>query len=284
MQLRSKPRSIRKALALATCTILSQVPHQARAADNQWTTELSSLYYTEADRFTVNETETIIEKAASESEFVRLKLIYDSMTGASANGAVFTSNGGVQTITSPSGSVNVAPGGGTGLSPLTPFVDTRTAVAFDWGRRLPGEWRGTFGGTASFENDYTSLGGSGTFSRDFNQRLTTFTTGLSLTFDTVRPVGGAPGAFDSVTVGTRYGPGEKRVADAIIGLSQVLSRRMLTQINYTVGMSDGYLTDPYKVLSVIDLTSGDPSDHVYENRPTSRRQQCVLGDEVPVHG
>ena len=46
--------------------------------------------------------------------------------------------------------------------------------------------------------------------------------------------------------------------DLLVGVTQILSRRSLVELSYSYGKSDGYLTEPYKLLSVVDPVTGIP--------------------------
>ena len=50
----------------------------------------------------------------------------------------------------------------------------------------------------------------------------------------------------------------KDVFDLVVGVTQVVSRNFLFQVNYSFSDSSGYLNDPYKILSVVDGLTGDP--------------------------
>jgi hypothetical protein len=59
-----------------------------------------------------------------------------------------------------------------------------------------------------------------------------------------------------------------------------MSRVWLAQVNFAYDRSHGYLTDPYKILSVVD-GSGAPTDYRYEVRPESRiRRSVYFGNKV----
>jgi hypothetical protein len=116
-----------------------------------------------------------------------------------------------------------------------------------------------------------SLGGSYTWNRDFNQKNTTLSLGLSPEFDIVEPNGGLPFAYGTQRAadefdGTRQ---TKYLAGGLIGLTQVINRRTLMQWNYSPTYENGYLNDPYKLLSLVN-TIGDPLSAVHEKRPGSR--------------
>jgi hypothetical protein len=77
----------------------------------------------------------------------------------------------------------------------------------------------------------------------------------------------------------------KDVTDWLIGVTQVVNRHTIVQLNYSRSQSDGYLTDPYKVLSVVDPVTGNPAPgpmgsslyrYLYESRPEAREKQSVF--------
>ena len=61
----------------------------------------------------------------------------------------------------------------------------------------------------------------------------------------------------------------------MLGFTQVINRRMLMQFNYSYSTVDGYLSDPFKVLSVLD-SNGYAQDYLYESRPDSRVKQSLF--------
>ncbi|MGH8482531.1 MAG: DUF3570 domain-containing protein, partial [Nevskiaceae bacterium] len=64
------------------------------------------------------------------------------------------------------------------------------------------------------------------------------------------------------------------VLDVLLGLTQVLNPQSLVQVNYSLSTSNGYHTDPYKILSVVG-TDGEPLRYVYESRPDARAKHAV---------
>jgi len=73
------------------------------------------------------------------------------------------------------------------------------------------------------------------------------------------------GSSDSVTT-----------TELLLGWTQVVNRRMLMQFNYGFSKVDGYLTDPYKILSVVN-PNGVTQDLIYENRPDKKTQHTLFG-------
>lgn len=276
MQLNGK-KSIRNALAVAACTLLAQTPAPAAADEFPWKADLSTLYYTEKDRVTVSESILSLRRDIGSDEAFALKVTYDAISGASANGAIFgTDSGGVQTVTSPSGVARtISVGAGARVDPLTEFEDNRIAAQLALEKALWRTLTARVEGNLSTEHDYDSFGAGGLVLWDLNQRMTTLTGGASFNSDTVKPSTGTPVALGSVSSAERLENGEKRAIDLLLGVSQVVSRKTVTQMNYTRGMTDGYLTDPYKIITVVD-SAGDPVDYLYEKRPADRSRNNIF--------
>jgi len=295
MQLKNK-KSIRSALATATCTLLGTNATDAMAlgTDAPWEFDSAVLLYSEEDRVSAFEPVFKARKELDDKEFINLRIVIDVLTGASASGAVpmpFQ-----QTFTSPSGNnVYTTPANETPLDDT--FKDTRVALSADWEKPINPDLNAVYGAYFSREYDYLSLGGSATFSLDTNNKNTTYTGGVSLGLDRVEPVGGTPVGMtempDFPTEKTTKGSSEnKTVVDLLFGVTQVLSRKSLLQINYTLGSISGYLTDPYKLLSVIDDTPGptygqiinqgaaDGYSYRHENRPDSRLSHAIYAKYV----
>jgi hypothetical protein len=120
----------------------------------------------------------------------------------------------------------------------------------------------------------------GTFSRDFRNRDTAVDLGAAFASDSIEPVGGAPRPLVAMLpegqTGNKLGNDSKTVVDLLIGVTQVLGPRTLGQVNYSVSRSEGYLTDPYKLVSVVDPATGDPDTILYESRPDSRVQHALF--------
>ena len=273
MQLK-RHQPIRGALAAATCALVSAAPGMARAveAGGDWNVDSALLVYSEIDRVTVVEPLVSMKKQIGEDEYLSGKLVLDAMTGASPNGATATNRS--QTFTSPSGNLYTVPAGET---PLRNFRDQRVAVSGEWDKPLDRMLRGLFGASLSGETDYTSVGASAQLNWDVNDRLTTLSAGLAYYADTVKPESGAPVGLATVaTATTGESALSKNTADLLLGVTQVVNRRTLTQLNYSHNASSGYLTDPYKIVSIVDGTTGETVDYRYEKRPDSRARDAVF--------
>ena len=289
MQLTKKDKSAAKdnlkvALTLATSALLGTT--NANADENEWEFDTAFLYYAESDRVTASEGIFNAKKTFDDQELLNLKLTVDVLTGASANGAVAQNQ--VQTFTRPSGNgqYNVK----AGDTPLDDtFKDTRVQINGQWTQPLNTTTTASIGGHISKEYDYLSLGVNGNLAYDFNRKNSTLSFGLSYFHDTFSPEGGIPVHFSSMVVdnndsddferlfdATRFkNEDDKTTTDVLFGFTQVINRRMLMQFNYSYSVIDGYLTDPFKVLSVVD-NNGITQDLVYEKRPDTRTKHSVF--------
>jgi len=294
MQLK-KP--IGSSLAAATCGLLGVLPAAPVAAQEapDWEIDSSLLYYGEDNnRVTDGSLMISARRRLDEDRSYNLTLTVDSLTGATPSGAVPANV--VQTFTGPSGggSYVVQPG----ETPYdTNFLDTRIALSGSWNQALGDAMRYGIGFSSSDEYDYLHLGLNGRLERDFNNRNTTVFVGAAFGQDKVKPVGGTP-----VGLAPMFGEDDeneedddedrnvdltKDVVDVLFGVTQVLSRRSLLELSFSYGQSDGYLTDPYKILSVVDPLTGAPVPgledevpylYLYEKRPDSRAKHSLFAE------
>lgn len=290
----AKKPNIKAALSLATSALLGTsvvagavTSNVAQAKDaDEWQFESAFLLYSEVDRVSAGEAIIAGTKTFANDEVLSLKLTVDALTGASANGAVAQPN--AQTFTRPSGNGQyVTPAGETPLDDT--FHDTRVQLNGQWTQPLAENITGSVGGHFSKEYDYLSLGVNGNLAYDFNRKNSTISMGLSYFQDTFTPEGGIPKPLSSMLVGdsssaewddefakTRIGDSDdKSTTDILLGFTQVINRRMITAFNYSYSMVDGYLTDPFKIVSVLN-TDGLAQDYIYESRPDSRIKQSTF--------
>lgn len=284
LQVKSQTQHIASALALASCGLFVANGHATELAKNldDWKIDAALMYYGEQDRVQAIEAIATAQKAFGDASVLDLKLVVDSLTGASASGAVAQNSS--QTFTRPSGNGQYTVT--AGATPLDDtFHDTRVQANANWSQVLNPDWKVNGGIYGSKEFDYMSMGMNAGVERGFNKDNTTLFLGTSYSFDTVDPVGGRPvplstmairdnftsdEAYRAVFDATRQNSSDdKQTADVILGITQLLNQRWLLQANYGLSSVSGYLTDPYKVLSVVD-NNGTTENIVYENRPDSR--------------
>ena len=289
-------KSVGMALAAATCALLGGPTAYAEGEPGTWRIDTAVLYYGESDG-RVQAVEPVISATRyfdNEKTF-NAKLVVDTLTGASPSGA--TPAGEALTYTKPSGNGSYAvEAGDDALDPS--FRDTRVALSLAWSSPINRDWNYSTALYGSNEYDYQSLGLSGTLSRYFNLKNTQLNLGVSASSDSVDPVGGKPIAFsrqavrdtegfsDSFAASRGDSSDSKTLFDFLIGVNQVINKRTIMQFNYSISSSDGYLTDPYKILSVIDDSAGERYGanardangfpiFVYESRPDSRLKHAL---------
>ncbi|NGY03874.1 DUF3570 domain-containing protein [Solimonas terrae] len=273
-----------KALGAAACALLG-APAIATAADAKWDIDTAALYYAESGRVSLFEPVVSANRNWDERS-LGAKLTLDTLTGPTPNGATPSST--PRTVTGPSGSTSYTTQ--PGKIPLDDtFKDTRVALALDYSAPLFDDWKAAYGLNVSTEYDYRSLGGSLRVQRDFFEHNTTLALGGSFAADTVDPVGGAP---DPLSVKSNSGGDDdghggssksKSTFDLLAGVTQVLDPKSLLRVNLIYSHASGYLTDPYKILSVVG-SDGEPLRYVYEKRPGTRTKTGVYAEYMRALG
>ncbi|MGB5326188.1 MAG: DUF3570 domain-containing protein [Pseudomonadales bacterium] len=254
------------------------------AEPGHWDIDTAVLYYNETDRVQAIEPVVSATRQFDGERSLNTKLVVDVLTGASPNGAVASDF--PQTYTRPSGKGNFT------ISnreiPLDDtFKDTRFALSANWKQPLGEKTDGNIGLAFSNEYDYVSASINGGFSYELDSS-STLSAGLSYAADSIDPVGGVPlekscmvgasantsgGGIDctvSFDATRRGGDDSKDTLDLLLGYTRVVNQTTVAQFNLILSQSDGYHNDPYKVVSVVDSTSGEPLRHLYESRPDSR--------------
>jgi hypothetical protein len=268
-------------LAAAALSLLGPAPGKAEAVSRQpgsWTMEQATLVYKEVDQVQVIEPVLRLKRQLAGEREIALRFGFDAMSGASPNGG--TSSNVRQTFTSPSGnSYSAQPG----ELPRRTFHDERFSGGIEYTMPLRPLLKLTSGANFSVETDYLSLGLSSSIAWELNQRHTTLNAGLSLNQDTVSPEGGLPVGLEHVSQREENSESDsKTLVDGLIGVTQVMNERWLLQVNLGMGHDSGYMTEPYKGVSVLDADGvpetepgGDPL-MLNERRPDSRSRNTLL--------
>ncbi len=281
---KTKP-NLKGLLTTATCALLGTQAHaEVNTSDDKWRFDTAIMHYNEADRVTATEAIIAANKTYGNDEVLSLKLTIDALTGASANGAVAQPD--AQTFTRPSGNGQyIVEGGETPLD--NTFKDTRVQLTGQWTQPLSDVFTISAGGNFSKEYDYMSISGNTNLTRDFNQKNTTLSAGIAYAYDVIEPEGGIPkpfaemviagfgsDEFDQAFADSRLtGDDSKATVDLLVGLTQVINRNMIVQMNYSYSSVRGYLTDPFKVLSVVDV-NGYAQSYLHESRPDTRSKHA----------
>ncbi|MBK7117144.1 MAG: DUF3570 domain-containing protein [Proteobacteria bacterium] len=291
---RGAGESLRAGLMAATCALLAPVARAQAPSDDPTQIDTGLLYYQE-DGGRVRSIGAIVKlnRDLGDERVLGAQIAVDSLTGGSPNGAVAQKS--VQTFATPSGSsLTQTPRRGddddheqlytiaAGRQPLdTSFHDLRVAGDLSWTQPVGIGNKLSVGAHLSKEYDFISASANGMFSHDFNNRNTTLGVGASAEFDQVKAVGGTPLPGTSYALFRKQdGAENKRVYGAQLGLTQVMARNWITQLNLSVDRSTGYLNDPYKILSQVNA-GGVTTDYWFENRPdTHTRRSAYLGNKL----
>jgi len=257
------------------------LPAAAHADPNAPTQiDASMLYYGEKARTTVLEPVVKVTRLFGAQAMLYGQAGFDAISGASPTGAAPSTT--IQTTTSASGRTTT---NGVGSVPTARFNDHR--FLGELGGKVPLGLGFALGasGHVSTERDYQSRGGTATLTLECLQKTTTFTGGYGINHDTVNPKGGTPVGLETVGLGTGEYTGvivnPKRVTSVGVGVSRILSRRWMVAVNASHDQERGYLTEPYKVLTVADPTTGDPTGTLlHESRPDARDRKDVLASSV----
>jgi hypothetical protein len=227
------------------------------------------MQYNESQRITVYEPQIGVRRDFGDERALTILATVDTISGATPLGTLpATKNTTPNTVTSASGTAGNPI---IGRVPTENMYDTRVALNGSYERPLGPNMNGVYGGEIARERDFQSFGGNMTVNRDFNQKNTTLSIGLSPEFDRIIPNGGLPLAYS-----TQLAPDEfdgtaksKYLVGGLFGVTQVISRNTVMQWNYSPTYENGYLNDPYKLLSLVNA-GGDPLSAIHEKRPGSR--------------
>lgn len=246
-----------------------------------WNIDTGLLSYIEKDRNTGLELLLTAQRTLSDDDGFTLGLEFDTLTGSTPNGA--TASNVPQTFTTSSGNdtyttaANQLPADDT-------HGDTRIAIDAEYKHQFSDNLEISYNGRISIEFDYLSYGAGNSYRFDVNQKNTSLFFGLNAEHNAVHPVGNIPDALALMTPAgepqNRGTGSENRIAvEAALGLTQVIDRRSLFQLRYIYTRNTGYLTDPYKLLSVIDdentANSGGTLAFRFEKRPDLRAINTV---------
>ena len=220
-------------------------------------------------------------KEMREEKFLGLTLAIDSLTGASPSGAAPPAT--VQTFTSPSGNsqYTVARGRAAARYVVPRHAHGARRELGDAGRRALRCCRSARASrTSTTTRTRASMRASRATSTTATRRCRSVLA-LAERHDQSRrrqPRAARADAGSRQTTANKRGDQSKDVTDFLIGVTQVLNRHTIVQLNYSLSQADGYLTDPYKMLSVVDPVTGDPvagppaaADAVSVREPSRRR-------------
>ncbi len=311
MQLTNKPGALRLGLMAAACSLLAptlpaqEAPSALSDSDGSMKADVGLFHYSEnGGRIQSLDAIVDLKRDYGDEHVLGAHLALDTLSGGSPNGAL--PQRAAQTFATPSGtSLQASTGTGpvtyttasgrtvaqlakvtlyttnAGALPLDPnFKDRREALDLSWSQPLGLDRHIAFGGHFSHEMDFLSVAGNAFISQDFNNKNSTLGVGLNAEFDQVKPIGGVPVAGSDYTLLQKTDSRSKQVKGGQIGLTQVIARYWIVQANYSLDKSNGYLTDPYKIMSLVDGT-GTVTGYAFERRPEDRtRRSFYVGNKV----
>jgi hypothetical protein len=279
----SKPGAARRRLMAASCALLGagaargQESHMAPPDSGilqDWSVDTALAYYHEDGRIQAIEPVVDVGKVFADGQALNLNVTFDALSGASPNGALTSRT--AQTFASPSGKSKHQYMTAPGQLPVDPdYQDDRVAVAGSWAVPVTRVDQVSIGGKLSAEDDFFSVTVNASIAHDFNEKNTTLSFGLYNEFDSIHPIGGAPVA------GSDYELAEKQTAartkdgvGLLLGVTQVITRNWLSELNISIDRFHGYLNDPYKFTSIID-SAGGTTGYEYESRPEQRTRKSA---------
>lgn len=301
---------MRRALAAAASLLASGHAKAQEGPSSPPTTTIDSalLFYHEVTRVQAIEPEVNVSHQIDEDSTVLFGIAADSLTGATPLGAVPSTLpqtyvrpykviplGTPVTVTSASGGstvVLVPPPTGAktqtlGATTIVPpntypldrgFYDQRVAAHLGWEQALTPTLKLDGGAAYSKEHDYRSESVHVGLSKDLNAHNTTLSAALNYESDLSFPIGGTPTPLTAMNADWKGPDASLHEVDAVVGITQVMNRRWLATLSYSYSDAHGYQTDPYKIISVVDPVSGQPTQQLYENRPDLRRKQSIFFD------
>ncbi|MFY0640087.1 MAG: DUF3570 domain-containing protein [Bermanella sp.] len=280
-------KKLKQQLTLAASALLGHEAVEAVEKDsaslyNSWNVDVGYLRYKEPDRITVDTYMAKISGNLSDKDTIKLGLVFDTLTGSTPSGVL--PNNDTVTVTSASGGSGGSAGGGDGT---VPFDDTRLAIDTSWGHEWQRLIRSNLSAYVSVEGDYTAIGGGMSIEKDTEDKAYTFTAALGGSVDKVsRSDETTPEALSNIDDAIFFGKGSKNNYDMLFGMSTVINRRTAAMVNLSHSRSLGYLTDPYKMISVADADDVSYGT-LYESRPDNRERYILytkLVHELPKSG
>lgn len=274
---------VSRRLALATCTLLTAVganPVHAVDSGDDWTVDSSWLSYREDNGRVAVSKQLATMTRERDDQRLSVSVVHDAMSGASPSGAI-RSNDSVATFTSASSSGGFAAQGSNGDYSLIGFEDRRVQLGVDHERPLNRQLSLKVGGVVSTEDDYDSLGSSVGLTRESADKVHAIDVGLAFTHDTIfrSDTAGTPRPLGDINILESWGEGERNSVDGLLGYTRILNARTIVQGNLSYGVSSGYHSDPYKIIS-----AADENDRIianfHDSRPGTRQRTALYGKLV----
>jgi hypothetical protein len=249
-----------RTLALLTTSALALIPGLAERAaaqsqDSGWSLQYGYSMYSEAslpaskviagsrERYDIDTHQFRLDAPIGGHISVGLDVAYEKMTGASP-WLIQPDLAGDPVVVM------------TGASIQDARTDALLSVTY-----IGEKSRTSLTGGTSMEDDYTSINFGFNREKDFNQKATTLSWGIGFSNDESDP---RPTSFEPSP--TKH---HKKVGTFSLGLAQVIDRASVAQTSLTLQYADGFLSDPYKLVSSGGVALPD-------QRPGTRTQLAWL--------
>ena len=285
--------NIASLLTLASCAVLAQSATAASGGSDdgspKWKPQIAVMNYDEDDRVEVKQGMFKLQRVTDDRTF-SIKVDYDSVSGPSESGAA--PQPFQQSFTSPSGRSDILVDSGE-LPYYTIASHQRRAISISDSVNLSSKNSVSYGARYTKEPTYIGRGINASFSRYTKGKNTQYTFGASYESADVMPYGGAVEGGATVALRSDYADEDsfneawqalrpetkvgKTAREFVAGLTQVINKDMVVQLNYSYSEVDGYLNDAQKIVSAIDV-DGISQFHIHENRPNERRRQSLFVD------
>jgi hypothetical protein len=235
--------------ALTTSALL--LPGLARAQDERWGIDYGYTFYAEDDLDSSKLQAGDAERYEIETHQIRMRaplggrvdlgldLVHETMSGATPWYVEPNTEGeAVQVMTGAS-------------------VEDQRSDFLLRGTYLFDEARTSLLGGYSVEDDYSAINFGFASEHDFNEKNTVLSFGAGLSLDEIDPT----------PTDTNLDPSkeDKRTVSVFAGISQVINRSSIVQSTFTYQNGSGFLSDPYKLVSVGGVNLAD-------SRPDARHQ------------
>jgi hypothetical protein len=217
---------------------------------DRWNLDYATSFYTEDDidssklasgstdsRYEVEAHQLKLQAPVTERSDLNLKLVHESMSGATPWFVEADANGDPVQVMS-------------GATVEDRRTDVLTTGSYYFDRAKLALSTGI-----STENDYFAWNGGLSGEMHFNEKHTTLGGGFGLSLDRIEPT-------DSDLFANRPEDEDKQSYSVFASIAQVVGRESAIQSSLTFQHSNGFLSDPYKLVSVggVNLADSRPSD------------------------
>jgi len=267
-------RSIRVLLCSATCSLMSSEQAVQASTDPDWQVNTESTVLSEEDRIFTNANKIRLNTDDSISQAFSISFMQSVRTGLAANGAAVINRS--QTMTSPSGVEVVIP---SGKLPASKYDEKEYGLSVSMGYKFLDRFNSIWEVLHSRKYDQYSWGGGSFVEYHLPNKKTIVKTGVILHYDYIEPSNGVPYELYASWDNDRILEVQKKKSVGYdVSLSHDLNSYVSFKLNYFYQHSNGYHSNPYMLISVLDGDTSAPlvgNPYFYEKRPKKRNTNQV---------